>query len=626
MRLPLDIISQLVDLLTHDEQSLSTLSHGSDWRCFVLRFRHEVVKIDYSQASQRLCLELGREAYLDDPAKKTCRFLIGPCVRRLVVAPRKNEWRACHREWYDWATSRLVPANLPVYIPPAQQEILQELRKSLLAGLEHAMPNLEVLVLQRGIAFPVGFFELLSRTSITHLYLENVDACDMNELQPKLTTRKWPLRSLHLDLDDAAIDRNYAIPKRRRNLLLKKDIRPFVVSLLRLVAPTLEELYWPYAMHLGDGRRPLKFPELQLLRLPNLSKTAYVSSPLLAPTLRHLETSYDKVACGPRAEYRQLESLVTSLPEDTTQADTMADFIRRHPNLQKLSVTDPGRTATDGSANVDDNIRGVVGHIERCIVPLLANGCFRNLTSLSLGFRVIADDRARHPGPMHISSSTLAAIGTLTSLKRLRLSGPNEWHFHLQLNHLELRDHLQKLNNLQVLMLERAWIGPPVEMAQNSWNPVHVRQARARLAALDASPETARVLGYTHSVNAQQEQAQQEEILRLAWQLCGDAETEAIQQVVAVLPSSRLLLWNSEMYAVRRDSLQDAARPRIVRLLKTKAMWRAFELGFEISFGVFASAGTFEAKEKCMPGWTDDEGESKEKWHLSFVLHPQSHA
>ena len=292
------------------------------------------------------------------------------------------------------------------------------------------MPHLEAMTWNDPFSVDGEFFYSITRAPLQHLKLARTPIEASYIMESPLTPASFPLRSFHLDVRSAIRPGE------------EDDISPFVGSFLRLCAPTLETLHFSAIRVMG---KPISFsaptfPRLRYLSLQALDTTTNVLLGFLRAPLRMLSLSYvrcrtdgqDIAVCE---QIRDLETLV--LPENPA---AFATFLSNHTHVQKLCV---------------DRSRPEV--LDRQIIPLLSGGNFTRLTSLSISWDGPGMAEETRPHIATVAASSLAAIGTISSLQQLRLCAGQEfgWRCQWLVDHDNLRTNLRGLQDLRKLALSR---------------------------------------------------------------------------------------------------------------------------------------------------------------------------
>ncbi|ETS03831.1 hypothetical protein M419DRAFT_74030, partial [Trichoderma reesei RUT C-30] len=423
--LPPEILGEIMNLLVDEKATISALALvNSDCRQLARSCWFADVCFDYGPRSNQLLSHLTREACAkqnkDTPIRPP---FIGSCIRRVTVRSDRDYVADVHSELYDSTrgdTARTVTAQERAELRKAATDYYFETHITSLLTAMSVMPNIESLVWYDKMCLDKSFFKCVTRLPLHHLKICNAyigNPYCLNSLGRSVLS----LKTLHLDIL-ACYDKVHADDEISDDDELaweNKDLLPFMSCLLQGCSATLQHLTIRckdsarYEL-LSFGHKPADFGQLQHLNLSgcldDLDTVAWSS--LLSSPLRHLAlpNSYSRSfiqsinACQP---LDQLQTLV--LPffgyKGERQAPAILNFISRHYHLRKLSVQ-------NGEPQLMDS------HL----VPLLANGRWSNLTSLSLAWR--GPDRSEEmlSNIASISTNSLAAIGSIKSLEQLYLT------------------------------------------------------------------------------------------------------------------------------------------------------------------------------------------------------------
>ncbi|OTA00030.1 hypothetical protein A9Z42_0029890 [Trichoderma parareesei] len=217
---------------------------------------------------------------------------------------------------------------------------------------------------------------------------------------------------------------------------------------------TIEHLYLRCMSFSDDTTLSFGHEQVDFGRLRYLDLTDCFDNPdtmawcsLLSAPLRHLalpgSTSGSFMqsisACQP---LRDLETLVlpSLCSKSAAEARSLFDFMSRHSHVRKLSVQ-------HGDPQLMDSY----------LVPLLSDGTWSNLTSLSLAWRGPGLAVETEPNIAVISAESLAAIGSIKSLEQLclRAGEPLGWRHQWLVDHEVVRSSLRGLTNLKRLAFSR---------------------------------------------------------------------------------------------------------------------------------------------------------------------------
>ncbi|VUC24176.1 unnamed protein product [Clonostachys rosea] len=446
LSLPSEVLACIVDLLADDKTTLASLALvNSDCRQLARSCQFADLHLDYSGSANQLIEALGAEAAARDslPLKPS----IGVCVRNITVASAPDNVASHYYKLWEsiWGAQRKFFSREERYAlrREASDDYLR-LRGLLVEAIKNAMPNLEVLVWEDLVALDKSFFETVSRSPIKDLKLDRVLIDEAWRMEPPLTPAVWPLRSL--DIEASVFCGTGS----------RQDTTEFYQTLLHRCAPTLESLRVVSATskpsleeHTVSQITELpSFPRLRHLRLPHGPLKRDPFSRFFTAPLRSLELSASISvglgsclgACQP---FRDLESLnFRGLPEEKEDAWCVAAFLKEHNRIQKLRIRG------------DERLGAGTEHLEKCVIPTLADGGFHNLTCLSLAW---GGGGRPWPSSVQLTDNAMSVIGTITSLERLSLSAGmavgscHQW----LVDHEKLRYYLSDLKKLKVLALVR---------------------------------------------------------------------------------------------------------------------------------------------------------------------------
>lgn len=454
LQMPAEILANIVDLLAGDKPALASLALVNSDCCYLARScQFAEMHFDYSHGAQQLLQHLAKEA-LHETHVATRTFPIGICVRKVRFASRRECVIACHQDLYK--------ANFGEGAGPYSQEqrdrLEQDARAHYMAlrdcstmAITHAMPNLEALAWEDSFPIDGKFLKEISTCSAQHIKLKG----QLNPwlMESPLPPARWPLRSLHLDVQmpfGSAASQLQGIQQRALAEEPDNPMSVFFETLFQRCAATLESLSWQHVRLKSEGRISLgphfrSFPLLRSLRLGFISLSPITFSSLLLSPLKHLELpayleslTERLVTCEP---LRDLESLIISaLPSQSQDCMNVAEFIRRHKRVHKLLVHE-----------------GISTSMDRFVVPVLAERGFNNLRCLSLAWGAESANPLTGIQEPCIPETALMALGTIVSLERLSLRAGNHfgWKNRWLVDHDKLRQHLGTLHRLKMLALVR---------------------------------------------------------------------------------------------------------------------------------------------------------------------------
>lgn len=378
------------------------------------------VLINYSAASMALLETLvgeGSDRVANKFPHDQPKWTLGACISRISLGfesrPKEEET--------SWVDGRMRSYNAVAYH--------QRHMNLLELALRVALPNLEFLDWWDRIPIGPLMAHAIIESKITRLELHCVnlskdfDVCGSTESERKVNNgRDWQLRRLVLHV-------------RTGNWGSCAPI--FTASLLKLVAPTLEELVWegdlfkneekPEAHSFGTDLVSFKnLKKLYLTRVPLADDT--IMSAFLVPDskLTHLFFNSPESKLAPALASRGHISTLKYLNWNDVTPDNDIDhfisFLTANPQLETF------RTEDTTVKLLDDHL-----------VPLFASS-FHSLTSLAFVF-----DTAK------IAPESLALIGTIVTLKHLWLSAGIQWSasFDWYVDHDSLRENLASLKQLE---------------------------------------------------------------------------------------------------------------------------------------------------------------------------------
>lgn len=356
--------------------------------------------------------------------EKRHMWTLGACIRRISIAPGPGRGGPLYTQtsWVDHERKKYEAVEY-------HQSHMNALGLALRVGL----PSLDFLDWSDMIPITPLLTNAIMSSPITRLELRGVNLTDDFDLCRSKRNRqigesKWKLRRLVLSLGS-------------RN---SNGTVVFTRSILKLAAPTLEELVWEgYSSNRGFesyslGPEPIPFKNLKKLQMTNVlvDDNTVLSGLILGKDegqkLMHLYLEGRDKKLGPFLAGRGHISTLTHLnwPDFALHQDIDAciSFFTANPQLETIQFD-------DCPPKLIDNPLG----------PLIASN-FNNLTSLALSW----DATEIKPASLHL-------IGTITTLKHLwlsaglRLAEEFEW----LVNHRTLRKKLRPLKQLEWLALTR---------------------------------------------------------------------------------------------------------------------------------------------------------------------------
>lgn len=464
LELPVEILGDIVEYLVDDFATLANLALVNiDCRQMARSAQFANISFDYSPRAQRLLGGLCGEVL-----NRTKGFhlpSIGACVRRVTVSSNASMVAAIHPELYQ----SIFGAEREQYSREHKQQLDQQAskqyiayRSSLIPVTTVAMPNLEALTWTDKFTIDEQFFRLMTQSSVRHLKLYRVPIDLPYLLQPPFTPPSWPLRTLYLgvrsefeteiqtvsELEDEPSNGLDALEGSSCELS-GKDISVLTESLLRLCAQTLELFTWVSCFSESDDASfgTISFPRLRKARLQHLYLASNTVPSILRSPLKELDIRHLSDRCWPavstfvqeNGSIRHLRSLaIGKLNNDN--AEHVASFLQKHPHIQEISI--------------DESPAAL---LENHIVPLLSHGHFANLTSLALHWQGPGINEENGPPVASVPEDHLAAIGTVYTLRQLRLLAGEDigWRCQWMIDHDGVREQLKGLTRLRKLALCR---------------------------------------------------------------------------------------------------------------------------------------------------------------------------
>jgi hypothetical protein len=466
-RLPPEILGDIMDLLANDKATLSALALvNSDCRQLACSCQFADVCFDYSPSSRLLLLQLTKEGLTrfgrNHPSNTTRPPFIGSCIRRVVVKSCAEWVRLAHSDlsnaiWGD-AANRLDPEHLQTLAKKETDQYIEHYQVPLQAVMKLAMPHLEAVFWHKPPCLDGAFLGTVTNLPIRHLSLASAQAREMDRLEPPLVPLVVPLESLSLSVHLCTNERFHgsetgtdsdADAESRKN----RGLSTFIQTLLQRCSTTLRRLTLSYTTSMGERSlsfdEDVSFPHLRYLDISGniCNPDARVWSSLFSAPLRHLSLPFVRSpafkqvvsVCQP---LRDLETLVISYLDgnDVEAVQSISRFISRHPHIRKLSIG-------DSTAHLMDS------HL----IPLLSDGRWSNLSSLSLVWNDSLVGLEPQPDMATISAHSLAVIGSIESLEQLSLSAGHQlgWYHQWLIDHNVVRSCLQGLARLERLALCR---------------------------------------------------------------------------------------------------------------------------------------------------------------------------
>lgn len=436
--LPLEVLGIILQLVESDSLPALALVN-QDCRQLARSRQFASIELNPSDSCLELIARLGAE---DRKRKENGTDLspsIGVCIRKIKVTDSTN-WRGRFQideslmeldvEERDRRTIAAGKFYNGTYLPVVEY-ILSSRR---------LLPHLEELDLQCHGSFSQPFFNNLIQSSIQHLKLTHLSFDE--DFSIGLPDTLWPLRTLHIEL---------GVPIYYPSQV---TTNPLSISILRLCAPTLESLTLINRGALGThsfataglNSAPC-FPRLRNIFLDGI---IFLDSSMLDAFLQHNPRTFGvRFPWGPEyASFYQTRGTISSLEVLSLMVENehhvpILCFLTANTHLSMLSL--------------EDSIPAPL--LETQLLPLLSSS-FSKLTSLSLCWDTT-----------FISESALEMISSLKTLQQIHLSAGHQtgWRHDFQVNHKEMRKHLQKLIFLKKIAFSRDSYryeseGPPLEL------------------------------------------------------------------------------------------------------------------------------------------------------------------
>lgn len=416
----------------------------------VRAFRFRSVWINYSSASMALLDKLVDEGS-DRVAMKfpydQPKWTLGACIRRISVAFEPESERTKHKP-ASW-----VEDKKRIYDAVAYHQRHMNLLE---LALRTALPNLQFLDWWDRIPISPIMANAMIHSRISRLELHGVlllkdfDVRGTTERERQMIhASEWMLQRLVLSVSTLWTNRSCA--------------PLFTASILKLVAPALQELVWEGDLFTNDhlveshsfGTDEVVFKRLRklhMIRVPlaDDSVLAALVPALPKPTLTDLLLESPEPKLGPffasRGYIASLKHLNWADIAPYNNINHFVSFVAANPQLETFRTDDSTLKLLD----------------ER-LVPLFASS-FHSLTSLAFGFDT----------PV-IAPASLALIGSITTLKRLWLSAGQQWtqSFDWFVDHDSLRKHLAPLVQLE-------WFALTLDLYPNGNKHVYPETAKTQ--------------------------------------------------------------------------------------------------------------------------------------------------
>ncbi|KAI1411658.1 hypothetical protein F5Y13DRAFT_200638 [Hypoxylon sp. FL1857] len=422
LQLPTDMLTDIVDLLADDKPALASLALvNKTCRQLARSSQFAEVVFDYSPRAYHLLFRLTTEANSRTRSQQQPPT-IGACIRKFTV--KGSPERPGVFENFNYTgqsqSSSMWSINQNLKFLPA---LLHE------SVLPHALPNLQFAVWSSTECLDEKFLGFMTR-SATKL-------------------RVWKSAKAGVDVS-ALLQEELSVPGTISSR--------FYDRLFRACAPTLESLNW-HDIHGKHGPSVsydndiISFPKLRFLSIDVIKIPPHIFSSFLRAPLRHLslprllESDVMGEALANCNLIQSLETLVIwSMRSSKKNAAHIASFIERHEHIEKLYVQE------------FDWIHGESARIVPYIIPVLSEGNFKNLKSLSLGFGLggVEEENMREE-LVSIPGRSLRVVGGLTSLEQLHLSAGEYygWRHQWLIDHDKLRVALRHLKRLRKLAFSR---------------------------------------------------------------------------------------------------------------------------------------------------------------------------
>lgn len=428
-----DTIGKILSYLTGpDLAALAFVDRDSRQLARTRQFRS--VWINFSKASMELLRLLIDEACEVHWAGRLPRnqWRLGACIRRITVCSDSVPRKMLLSIDTSWIMEKLRN-NDAVELHACHMNALEVV-------LRVAVPNLEFLDWRDSVPITPSITRAIIDGKLTRLELHNIAIREDFAVPVEGFREKWTLRSLLLSV--------YVKGKGKERP--RADI--FTASILRLAAPTLEELVWQQPptnspdRSFTIGEESLRFPKLKKLQLRWVLADDTVWSALIPgtgiSTLTQLLIDDSDSDLGPLLARRGLIASLTHLTWIKVGAGNEANcasFIAANPQLKFLRYEDyfPDQTDNDPQAgNAPTN--------HPSLLPVVPPSSFHALASLSLVWA----------GPT-IPTAVLRRIATITTLEHLYLSAGSQDGFQQDwaVDHKVLRKRLRPLKQLKWLAL-----------------------------------------------------------------------------------------------------------------------------------------------------------------------------
>lgn len=396
------------------------------------------VFINFSTASMALLtalVEEGRERVASTFKQGHNRWRLGACIQRITVCQEalpneeeeKEKQRAATRTWFE---SRMK-TNAAVEFHASHMN-------ALVLVLRVAVPNLQFLDWKDRIPITPLIGSAIVGSRITKLELHHIILSkDFALDQDQFVKANWQIRCLLLNITVAGFHAPHSTN--------------FVGSILRLAAPTLEELIWSgsgfssTAQKQSLGEKQVQFPNLRKLQLSWVIADDTVWSALIPanenPTLVQIWLDFPDTdlmqLLARRGHISSLAHLIC-IGFNHDNLPKLVSFITANPQLQSFRH---GKQIREYSENP---LPGPISEGHHRLLPIFNPSSFLALTSLALVWTTLA-----------IPPMALRSIAAITTLQRLWLSAGCQGGQELDwlVDHKILRKRLRPLKLLQWLVL-----------------------------------------------------------------------------------------------------------------------------------------------------------------------------
>ncbi|KAL9715529.1 hypothetical protein Ac2012v2_002190 [Leucoagaricus gongylophorus] len=416
-QLPVELINQVTPYFSsQDIQSLSLVDRDANQLARTLQFAH--VTLDYSGRSMEILAKLQSE--VEYPSSR--RHHLGACIRRLRVSTIQEHFNAREQIGFEELQGLPMPTRLRRIEAAKQAEACY--LHSICDLLRH-LPNLYILDWSDAGPLTDHMMSSIMASSIHHLKL---DGPILNsQLLLPYHCGSWALEGLYLNLGWSFIGST------------KGNIAPFVISILKLVAPTLRQFVWcgyaerlfPSAYYIDED---IRFPVLRDVVLDQVKFKDMSSLQCIFPNetiLRSISVDSDSTVSRfltSRGRIPTLDSFRWDWNPSASE-DRMIQFIHSNPQLSCLDIVKP-----------------LVPEIFDTILIRRKQPRFDNLISLHLVSQAL-----------DFPPQTLAAIASIESLRHLWLSAGAQHGMRYQwvIDHDFIVESLRSLSCLETIVFTR---------------------------------------------------------------------------------------------------------------------------------------------------------------------------